>query len=147
MTLVIGIGNDFRRDDRAGLAVARGLRHLSIPKIEIAEASGEGTQLMDLWEGKESVILVDATLSGGSPGSIRRFEANLEALPARSFRYSTHAFSLGEAIEMARALGKLPGQVTVYGIEGKDFSPGEGLSPEVASSVDKLIAEISVILV
>lgn len=147
MILIIGIGNDFRRDDRAGLAVARGLRLLKLPKAEIAEASGEGTQLMDLWEGRDSVLMVDATFSGNRPGNIQRFVANDQALPTRSFRYSTHAFSLGEAIEMARALGRLPKRLTVYGIEGKDFSPGEGLSVEVASAVDKLIAEISAILI
>jgi hydrogenase maturation protease len=54
------------------------------------------------------------------------------------FRSSTHAFGVGEAIELARALGTLPGQVLVYGIEGSDFDAREGLSPAVDAAVERL---------
>lgn len=143
MKRIIGIGNDFRRDDAAGLVVARALKARAPAGCEVLEASGEGTQLMELWKDAEAVILIDALQSGHSPGAIRRFEAHRETLPARSFRYSTHAFSLGEAIELARALGQLPARVLVFGIEGRDFSAGEGLSEEVAAAAQALAEEIS----
>lgn len=146
MRRVIGIGNDFRRDDAVGLVVARCLKALAPKDWEVCEASGEGTQLMELWKDSEAVILIDALNSGNTPGGIRRFEAHAETLPAQSFRYSTHAFSLGEAIELARALGQLPPRVIVFGIEGRDFSAGEGLSPEVEAAAATLSGEISAIL-
>ena len=61
---------------------------------------------------------------------------------ARFFHYSTHAFSVAEAIELGRALGKLPPRVILYGIEGKDFAAGETLSPEVASAADEVLGRV-----
>jgi hypothetical protein len=43
---------------------------------------------------------------------------------------------------MARILGRLPERIAVYGIEGCDFSYGEGLSAEVAAAADVVEAEI-----
>jgi hydrogenase maturation protease len=58
------------------------------------------------------------------------------------FHGSTHAFGVGEAIELARALGRLPRRVLVYGVEGREFAAGEGLSPAVAAAVEPLVAEL-----
>lgn len=146
MKRIIGIGNDYRRDDAVGLLVARALKTRAPAGCEVLEASGEGAQLMELWKDAEAVILIDALQSGHSPGAVRRFAAHREALPARSFRYSTHAFSLGEAIELARALGEIPPRLEVFGIEGRDFSAGEGLSPEVAAAARALAEEIFAIM-
>ncbi|HKC86245.1 MAG TPA: hypothetical protein VKG02_09745 [Blastocatellia bacterium] len=38
---------------------------------------------------------------------------------------------MAEAIELARALGNIPQRLMVYGIEGKNFAAGVGLSAEV----------------
>ena len=46
------------------------------------------------------------------------------AFPPASFRSSTHAFGVGDAVELARALGRLPRRVVVYGVEGADFAAG-----------------------
>jgi hydrogenase maturation protease len=138
--LVIGIGNEFRRDDAVGLIVVRGLRKKNLPRVTFAESSGEGAQLMELWKGAPAVILVDALSSGKKPGVIQKFEAHRRPLPAQAFRTSTHAFSLGEAIELARAMNELPLSVIVYGVEGKNFEAGMGLSPEVEGAV-KVVGE------
>ena len=44
---------------------------------------------------------------------------------------------MSEAIELARVLGKLPGRVLVYGIEGGEFNAGDGLSAPVAAGVQE----------
>jgi hydrogenase maturation protease len=137
--LVIGVGNEFRGDDGVGLEVARALLAEVPPHVTVLEASGEGAALMEAWKGYERVIVVDATSSGSPPGAIHRFEAHREPLPAPFFHYSTHAFSVAEAIEMARALGQLPPEIIVYGIEGKQFVAGEGLSPEVETAASAVV--------
>jgi hydrogenase maturation protease len=132
--ILIGVGNEWRRDDGAGLAVARhagGVAH-----------EGECSPLLDLWAGHDEVVLVDAAASGGDPGTVQRLDASDRPLPARTLRSSTHAFGVPEAIELARSLGRLPGRVTVYGIEGADFSPGAGLSPAVERAARTLAAEL-----
>ena len=49
---------------------------------------------------------------------------------------STHAFGVGEAVELARVLGKLPDRVVVYGVEGGEFAAGEGLTAPVEAAVE-----------
>jgi len=144
-TLVIGIGNPHRGDDAAGLAVARWLKARNPAGIRVIELSGEGAALLEAWKNAPAVIVLDAAHSGAVPGTVHRFDARAGPLPSRIFRCSTHAFSLVEAIELARALHKLPPQLTVYGIEGKNFAAGEKMSAEVeqgaAAVARRVIAE------
>ena len=61
----------------------------------------------------------------------------------RSLRSSTHAFGVADAVELARALGRLPGRLDVYAIEGASFAAGDRLSPAVERAVAELAAELS----
>lgn len=138
MTLVIGIGNGFRRDDGAGLAVAQRLQ--GRPGLEVLTHHGEGTGLMALWRGHAKVVVVDAASSGTAPGTIHHLAPG--AIPADLRFFSSHAFGLAEAVAMSQALGDLPADFTVIAITGADFSAGEGLSDAVAAAVETVAAEI-----
>lgn len=140
---VIGVGNPYRRDDGVGPRVAAALREADIPGLEVVEASGEGTALMDAWFGHRRVFLVDAVSAGGRPGSVHRIDAGRHRVPQDFFKYSTHAFAVAEAVEMARVLGQLPEALIIYGIEGQDFGAGEGLTPAVASAADEVTRRIA----
>jgi len=133
--VVVGVGNSYRGDDGAGLAVAERVRGRLPEGVELVTCEQEASRVIDAIEGRDAAVLVDASSSGVSPGTIHRFDASAEPVPARTFRSSTHAFGVGEAVELARALGKLPGVVVVYGVEGRDFAAGEGLSEAVAAAV------------
>jgi hydrogenase maturation protease len=134
--VVVGVGNAFRGDDGVGLVVAERLQGAVPDGVEVVTCEQEASRVIDAIEGRDAAVLVDASSSGAAPGTIHRFDASAEPVPARSFRSSTHAFGVGEAIELARALGKLPGTVVVYGIEGEQFAAGEGLSPAVDAAVE-----------
>lgn len=136
--LIIGIGNEYRGDDGIGLLVARRLRETLSGPVKIVEQSGEGAALMDAWKDFQNVVLIDAVQSGAEPGTIFRFEAHQRSIPAQFFHYSTHVFSVAEAIELARALNQLPLRLIVYGVEGKNFAASVELSPEV----DKITPEV-----
>ena len=58
-------------------------------------------------------------------GTIHRLDASERELPAELFRASTHHVGLAEAVELARALGRLPARTVIYGIEGESFEIGE----------------------
>jgi len=137
--LVIGVGNDYRHDDAVGFIVARHLREKNFQHITVREMSGEGAALIAAWQGADRVIIVDAVQSGAAPGTIFRVEAHREPIPTNFFHYSTHAFGVAEAIELARALNQLPQCLLMYGIEGKDFEAGEGLSPVVKEAVEEVV--------
>lgn len=138
--LVLGIGLPDRGDDAAGLAVARRLRRRRLPGAVVAESAGEVSALLDAFQGRDAVIIVDASQGGRPPGTVRRLEAGDEAWLALPPGSSAHALGICEAIELARALGQLPARVVVYVIEGRRSLPGSGLSPEVEQAV-RLVEE------
>ena len=141
--VVIGVGNEYRSDDGAGIAVARRLRALFPTGVTILEESGEGTALMEAWQGASWVMLVDAVRSGASPGTIHHLDARAAPLPMGFFHYSTHAFSVAEAVELARSLDELPAYLAVYGIEGANFTAGVELSPAVEQAVEVVVERLA----
>jgi hydrogenase maturation protease len=140
--LVIGLGNDHRGDDGAGLEIVRRLRQMQLSGVTLREAPGDGAALLEMWQGADLVILVDAVRAElHAPGTVCRFEAHRQPLPEKFFaRLSTHAFGVAEAVEMGRALGRLPPKLIVYGVAGKNFSPGANLSPEVRQGVEEVVS-------
>lgn len=140
--LIIGVGNAYRRDAAVGLTVAQRLRQELPDDVTIREASGDGAALIELWNEADAVILIDAVQSGAAPGTVHRFEACKQSIPAACFRSSTPAFSVAEAIELARVLQQLPAWLVVYGIEGKNFTAGVSLSPEVDKAVGELVERV-----
>ena len=149
--LVIGIGNEFRRDDGVGIAVARGIRALDAPGIEVCERCGEGTGLVALWTGRSVVYVIDAVSSGAPVGTIHRFEIvpgeatpSVPVLPpAHVFRGTSHQIGLGEAIELGRLLGQLPSRLVVFGVESEEFRDGVGLSPAVEQATAAVVSRIT----
>ncbi|HVA00907.1 MAG TPA: hydrogenase maturation protease [Terriglobia bacterium] len=137
--LVIGIGNSYRRDDAVGLVVARELKERAQASVTVLEHGGEGADLMEVWRDARLVILVDAARSGAQAGALHRIDCNLEPLPPSMFGDSTHAFSVAEAVELSRVLGRLPGRLIVFGIEGEDYRIGTELSPAVRLAVPKVV--------
>lgn len=140
--VIIGVGNAYRSDDGAGLAAARELARIGLTGASVIEASGDGTSLMDAWEGADQVVLIDATSSGAPPGTIQRIEAATHPIPARFSHHSTHSVNVAEAIELARILHRLPPGVTVFGIEGETFRPGIEISPRVQCGIREVVRSI-----
>jgi hydrogenase maturation protease len=141
-SVVIGIGNAYRSDDAAGLAVAARVRARAPDEVSVLEAEQEPTRLLDAWSGAHRAVVIDAVSSGAEPGTLHRFDASGGQLPEGLFRSSTHAFGVGEAVELARALGRLPERIVVYGVEGSDFTAGAPLSADVAAAVELVAARV-----
>jgi hydrogenase maturation protease len=142
-TLVIGIGNDERGDDGAGRLVARLLRGRLPGDVEIVELDGEASALLASLEGAEAVFLVDAAVSGAAPGSIERFDCAREPLPKSTLAVSTHGLGVAEAVELARALGRLPQCCVLYAIEAATVAAGAPLSEAVRASAETVAARIA----
>lgn len=134
--LVIGIGNASRGDDGAGVVAAGRMGADGL----VAKAP---FQLIELWEGADDVVVIDAARSGEPPGTIHRFEATSQELPIDVLGGSTHAIGVAQVVELARALDRLPARLTVYGIEVGELSHGNDLSPQVEAAVDAVVAELN----
>ena len=139
--LVIGIGHRLRKDDAVGpMVIDRLLSMHADIAIDVLELSGEGAALIEAWDGRGTVVVVDAMRSGRPPGTIVTLDAVTEPCRAEVFRQSSHQFGLAAAIETARVLGRLPRHLIVVGVEGEQFGFGEGLTPAVASALDAALA-------
>jgi len=142
--VIIGVGNPFGGDDGAGIEVVRRLRaRAQAGGIRVRELEGDPLALLDAFGGADAAILVDAVRSGAAAGGAHRADASAGPLPARRRGVaSTHAVGVGEAIELARTLGRLPARVLLYGIEGERFDAGAGLSAAVGAAVDTLAERV-----
>ena len=138
--LVIGIGNDFRQDDGAGLVVARQLRSRAGGGIDVAEHDGDVTSLLEAWKGAGVVVLVDAVRSGASPGTIHYVDVRAAGvLPGPAIWSSSHSLGVADAVKLATRLKCLPPALLIYGIEGRRFGLGTGLSPEVTAAAAEVV--------
>lgn len=146
-TLVVGLGSPDRGDDAVGGHVARAVAALADARLLVLEHE-DPTDLVELWTGRSAVVVVDATRSDAAPGTLRVLETGAERAPlpedawARTGRGGTHAFGLAAAVELARALRRLPARVTVVGVEAATFEPGAPLSPAVAAAVPDAVAAV-----
>jgi hydrogenase maturation protease len=140
--VVIGVGNEFRRDDGAGPAVVERLRDLVPSGVELVITDGEPTRLIEAWAGAALAVVVDAVRAQPPrPGRVHRFV--LDRPGARvALPESSHGFGLDDAIGLALALDRMPGRLIVHAIEAAELSQGTGLTPAVAAAVDRAAAAI-----
>lgn len=140
--MVIGLGNAGRGDDAAGLACVAALRGRLPEEIELIETDGEPAVLLKLLAQASEACLIDASVSGALPGTVARFDVAGHPLPALAAPASTHGLGLSEALELARALGVLPGRCVVYAIEGLDYEPGAPLTEPVLAAISAVAERI-----
>jgi hydrogenase maturation protease len=140
---VIGVGNAWRGDDAVGLLVARRLQADQLPEVEIVECQGTVTAVREAWKDAAGVIVVDAVVSGGSPGAIYRFNGHGGGVPVQLSRSpSSHGWGVAEALALGKVLQELPPYLIIYGIEGQNFGPGQEVSQEVAAAIPEAARSI-----
>ncbi|MFH1862623.1 MAG: hydrogenase maturation protease, partial [bacterium] len=140
---VLGLGNLQRRDDGVGCLTVRAFAQKIGDMDIIISESDDPAALWYIERDVAFLVIVDAVFSGAEPGAIFRLDATKDALPREYFpTVSTHVLQLADAIEIARVLMRLPEKVIVYGIEGADYSFGDGLTPEVERASDDVVGRL-----
>jgi len=143
--IIIGIGNDFRRDDGVGLAVAQRIAERNLPGVRVLSGISESTAMLDAWSGASRAVVVDAVTGANSdPGRIRRWTGpDLET----SAVVSSHALGLAQTCALGQALARMPNELVVFTVDVVDTNHGIGLTPAVAAAVpnlvDVIVAELS----
>ena len=146
--IVIGIGQQMRGDDAAGVQVvqrwaAQHPERLSVSHVEMALTPLPGLGLLDQLSGYQYAVLVDAVLGGPgvSPGAL------LQLTPKALAGFtggagSAHSWGVAESFQLAEVMGDrdLPDQITILGIGGKQVQLGAEMSPEVAEVIPEAVA-------
>jgi hydrogenase maturation protease len=140
--VVLGVGARSRHDDGVGPQVVGELDGRVPPEVELVEGVADPTELLDLWDGAELAIVVDAMVSGAPVGSVLRLEGPELGRATTGHATSSHGLSVRDAYELGRSLGRLPGRLLVYLVEAGDLAPGVGLSPAAARAADRVARSV-----
>ena len=152
---IIGLGNPLRGDDGVGVRVAEVLAARQLPRdVEVIDGGTQGLGIVNLMEGRQRVILVDAANVGEAPGQFVRFTLDDVDLlggpgPLGDDQYlNIHYAGLREALLLARALDSLPQEVVVFGVQPANTGWESALSSEVEETlpdlIDAVLTEVAV---
>lgn len=142
--LVVGIGNEYRRDDGVGVLVARHLKSIvgsdDVDVVEVVDASN----IIDMMEmGYKKIIIVDALPSPTIEVHRFRKDAILKMDNHLMHTSSTHAMDIVEALRLAETLGIAQGiDVVILGVGCRDFGIGKGLSKELEERMEMVVGEV-----
>ena len=133
------LGSRYRGDDAVGPLVADRLRAAG---ATVLECDDEPTRLLDDWAGLDLVVIVDAVSSGAPAGTVHRVDAGAGPLPRDLRLASTHAFSVPDALDLGRAVGRAPRRVIVIGVEGAAFGMGDPVTPAVEAVLGEVTESV-----
>jgi hydrogenase maturation protease len=147
--LIVGFGNVLLGDDGFGVEVIKRLAASELPSyIETMDVGIAGMHfVLQLMEGFEAVIVVDAIKRGQPPGTLYVFtptEADLD-LPSGE-QIDPHFAEPARSLKLARALGLLPEHVTVVGCEPASCQLGMPLSVSANVAVDHAVQMIRILV-
>ena len=132
-----------RNDDGAGLAAVHLWQktysgNLKSPPITVEQVELPGLGLLNLMEGFDAAILVDAVQNDAPSGTVYKLNES-DLLGFDKSHQTAHGWGVVETLQLGRKLGlDLPSQILLIGIVGEDFSPGNTLSPSVRSALDRI---------
>ncbi len=139
--LVVGIGNRSRGDDAVGPEVAERVAALGVPGVEVV-VNDEPLTLVEHLTDHDEVVVVDAVGPRGEPGRVHVVHVGSAPLRGDSPVLGSHGLGVAEAVELARALDRLPRRLTVVGVEGVSFDLGAPLSEHVRARVDDAVQAV-----
>ena len=142
---VVGCGNPLRGDDGVGPVLVRRLRDDGVPSgVRLVDGGTAGADVAAQMRGARRVIVVDASGTGATPGTVYRVPGReVEDMPPLSGLHS-HSFRWDHALAFARWLlgDDYPSDVTAYLIEAADRTPGGELSVPVRQAMDQVLGLI-----
>ncbi len=140
IALVLGLGNPLRGDDGIGPRVVEALLRRGLPEgVEALDAGSAGLELLNLLDGPQRVIVIDAADVGLAPGQFARFTPDEAHLFAAADTTSFHQAGLAEVLALARALDRPLPELVIFGVQPASMEWGEGLSPAVEGVVTRVV--------
>ena len=140
--VVVGIGNPYIQDDRAGVAVIEMLEKEGLPcQTEVVYTVG--FDVMDKIRGYERAIIVDACMLGNVPGSI--LEVTVDDIFNTHAPVDSHAVTLGAALKTGLTCfpDEMPEDIRIILIEAKEIQAfTQQMSPEVEEAVLRVVDRI-----
>ncbi|OGG44659.1 MAG: hypothetical protein A3F84_11455 [Candidatus Handelsmanbacteria bacterium RIFCSPLOWO2_12_FULL_64_10] len=144
--LLLALGNDLLGDDGVGLLAARLLREAFQDEVEVVESGEAGLALVEMLEGYERVLLLDAVVTGRCPpGAVLEFSPrDFQEVVAPSPHYA----GLPEVLDLAGRLGiPFPKEIRILALEVENpYAFQEGLSPPVQKALPAFVERAGQVL-
>ncbi len=142
--VVLGVGNILLRDEGVGVRVVEELqrRYVLPEQVQVIDGGTQGLWLMSTIQQADRLIVVDAVLGRGEPGTLYRLEGKDLPKGLRA-KQSAHDSDLVEALNLCSLLDEEPKSVVVVGVEPENIQPfGLELTETVAARVDELVLRV-----
>jgi hydrogenase maturation protease len=137
--LVLGIGNVLMGDEGIGVHVVRQLEEGAIPDgVELLDGGTGSFLLLDPMQRARKVILVDATLDGNPPGTVRRLTPRYSTDYPRTL--AAHDIGLKDLLDAFYLLGHEV-DVVLFAVSIAPLQElGLEMSPDLAARVPEIAA-------
>lgn len=148
-TLIVGIGSSILGDDGVGIEIARRCKELFSHNnnIRVVEIGTGGLSLLDIVQGYDRLILLDAIISGSPAGTVQVLTE--AALPGTVHLGTGHEADLNTTLALGRRLVEkpLPKDVRIVAVEVRNITTfSENLSPEVEAAIPDAVAAVEKLL-
>jgi hydrogenase maturation protease len=143
-TLIVGVGNPILSDDGVGIHIARRMKGLQLPDVDVEELPASGLELLDMVLGYDTVVIVDAIVTGKeSPGKMYVLEE--DDFERTIHGTSPHGINIATALAMGRRIvpEQMPRRLLFVAVEADDVvNVSEELTAPVAAAVPSIVDRV-----
>jgi hydrogenase maturation protease len=155
--LVLGVGNDIKRDDAIGLRVTEAIdrrwndhEDRDHDAVDFRTMTSGRIALVEELSGYDRAVLVDAIKTeSGTPGDWYRLDPEAVEPDDENGGLATHDVGLGTLTRIGEAMGESMPEITIFAIEAAEpFSYGEEMTdamvdafPDLVDAIDAAIDE------
>ena len=137
--LVLGVGNVLLGDEGVGVHAVRRLEEDAWPPhVTLLDGGTGGFHLLSLFQEYDRIVLVDATMDGQPPGTVRVIRPRFASDYPKTL--SAHDIGLKDLIESAALLGHAPEVVLI--VVSVTTLP-EGLAMEMSPAVAAALPRVA----
>jgi hydrogenase maturation protease len=136
-TLIIGYGNDSRRDDGVGRYVVEQLAKHGLPDVELQTAHQLEVEMAETLTRYDRVIFVDAAIPEATAAVQRSV-----VTPTFQSHAVAHYLTPPDVLSLSATLYGHAPQAELFSIRGRDFNFGTELSPEVETAGQEVVQQI-----
>ena len=141
-TLVAGIGSPFGADQLGWQIIEKLESDSRIPDCcDLLKLDRPGADLVATIQRYPNVVLIDAVQSDQPRGTFVRLDSGQISQQARGL--SSHNFGVAEAIALARAMGQLPRELILFGLDAGDRPEVSFDTVETGKLVERVVQELN----
>lgn len=136
--LILGIGNILMGDEGVGAHVAQHLEVATLPSgVACLDGGTGGLHLLEPLRSAPRILLVDATVDGQPPGTVRRLHPRFSSDYPPTL--TAHDIGLKDLLDALYLLGDPP-EVTLFAVS---IEPPRGLDTELSPELAALVPDLA----